>query len=441
MIRNIFLFGFFMSLQVLMTAQVTSNSPYSRFGIGDLVNPNYMTTSGMGNTGSAYISTHSFNPLNPASYSFLTLATYEIGVNAEYSRVKDNKVSENKWSGNLDYIGLAFPLRNYKNEILDPKKRKYKFGMGIFLKPFSSVNYDVTTHEEIADSTTISRRFIGNGGTYNLGWGNSVKYKNISFGANIGLLLGNIKNTQVVGIVDDLSSLEEIVENKYNLKGFKYDLGFIYKHVLNKEATEKNKTIRQKSVTVGMHGSFGTSFLSKGTYSHIGQSIGTGLRDTISYNPEITGTGWIPGNIGFGINYYDGRKFNIGLDVEYSVWKSYENTVRPKQDLRNTLKVGLGGQYTPDERGFGSFLERVNYKYGMYFNQDPRIIDSKQLNSYGVTFGMGLPFFYQQKFSKINVNFNIGQRGAGTLISETYIQTGVGFSFNDDSWFVKRKYN
>lgn len=419
----------------------TYNSPYSRFGIGDLTNPNLMTTRAMGNTGSSYFDNYTLNPVNPASYSFLTLTTYNVGINAEYSRIQDNVVSEDRWNGNLDYMGLAFPLRNYKNELLDPKKRKVKFGMAFLLKPYSTVSYDVQTVDTLGGNG-IQRNFIGNGGTYNVSWGNSIRYKNFSFGVNLGYIFGKITNKQLIGIVSDPVALQDNITNSYNIRGFDYKLGALYQLILNEEQRKDNKTLREKKIAFGIQGNLGSSFTTQGEFSHIGVSPALpSVRDTIAFAENLTGEGTLPATVGIGINYYDGNKFNIGLDVEYGAWANFKNTIRPDQELTNILKVGVGGQYIPDERGFGSFLERVSYQFGAYYNQDPRVIQGEQINNYGITLGMGMPFFYQQKFSKVNVTLNLGQRGAGTIISENFVQLGLGFNFNDDSWFIRRKYN
>jgi len=54
---------------------------------------------------------------------------------------------------------------------------------------------------------------------------------------------------------------------------------------------------------------------------------------------------------------------------------------------------------------------------------------------------MGLPFIFQRKVSHANLGIDIGRSGMNTSIQENYIRFTLGFTFNDDEWFVKRKYN
>lgn len=416
------------------------NSPYSRYGLGDFTDPNFVLLRGMGGLGSSYTDNSTLNPVNPASYSSLNLASYDLSFYAEYARMKDANANEPRWQGNLEYLGLAFPLRNYKNEILDPKKRKFKFGMAFFLKPYSRVSYNVTTKEE-KETGNILRQFSGQGGTYQLSWGNSIKYKSFSAGVNLGFLYGQLSNDQEVKIEDDPASVTDFINNDYSVRSFIYDFGLIYELVLNKKEMETVKTARRKKINIGLRGTPGSAFITKGSYTHIGKNDGLRIVDTIDYNQEITGTGTLPLTVGAGVTYYVGQQFVIGVDAEYKNWTSFKNTIRPAQEFIDSYRFAIGGKYRPDERGFGSFLERTSYTAGLYYEQDPRIVSGQELTNYGIRLGVSLPFFYQQNYSSVNLNFDIGQRGSPQLIQERFIKLNIGLNFNDDSWFIQRKYN
>jgi hypothetical protein len=77
----------------------------------------------------------------------------------------------------------------------------------------------------------------------------------------------------------------------------------------------------------------------------------------------------------------------------------------------------------------------------LYHRTDPRVIAGEQLDAYGVTFGMGLPFIYQRKISHANLGFEFGKNGSNSVIRESFFKVTLGFTFNDDEWFIKRKYN
>jgi hypothetical protein len=67
--------------------------------------------------------------------------------------------------------------------------------------------------------------------------------------------------------------------------------------------------------------------------------------------------------------------------------------------------------------------------------------NGERVTDMGINFGFGLPFFYQRKISHANLGISAGYLGRGTAIEERYIRATFSFTFNDDEWFIKRKYN
>lgn len=78
----------------------------------------------MGGVGSATIDQYQFNMLNPASYSYLNMYSFDIGVFAKYNSLQDSKNKSSVWTGNIDYLAFAFPLRNPVNDLYEGKKAK-----------------------------------------------------------------------------------------------------------------------------------------------------------------------------------------------------------------------------------------------------------------------------------------------------------------------------
>lgn len=417
------------------------NAPNSIFGIGDLTNSNFMMTRGMGNLGASFADEYNMNPVNPASYSYLKLTNFTMAFSADYARISDSKYSENRWRGSLDYFGLAFPLRNYKNAILDPVKRNFEFGMAFYLKPYSDVSYNISTLQFIEGAGNIARKYFGEGGTYTAGWGNSVKYKDFSFGINLGYIFGKIENTQHVDIKGENNTFRDVKNATYNMRGLDYKIGAMYRLKLNAAEVDKDQNIALRTITFGVHGKTATGFKTSGMFSHTGVNLKSGAKDTLALNETITGTGSLPLSLGGGMTYTHGTQWSLGVDAEYTAWSNFKNTIRPDYKYQDQIKFGLGGKYRPDARGFGSFLERTNYLFGMFYETDPRIVQGKSFTNYGLNLGMIMPFYYQQGYSSVAFNVSMGQRGVGSTIKENYIQMGLGLSFNDDSWFIRRKYN
>ena len=121
------------------TAQILpkQNSPYSRFGLGDLLSPSLVSQTGMAGVGIAMRDGSHTNWLNPATLSSLEVTGLEVAVSAKYSALSDGDKKDAAYSGNLRHLSLAFPLNNSINRALERKKRNFDWGMGFHLSPYS----------------------------------------------------------------------------------------------------------------------------------------------------------------------------------------------------------------------------------------------------------------------------------------------------------------
>jgi hypothetical protein len=116
------------------------------------------------------------------------------------------------------------------------------------------------------------------------------------------------------------------------------------------------------------------------------------------------------------------------------------NSARP-DNLENTFRVGAGFGWIPDANSYASYFQRVEYRVGFYTLSDPRVIEGSQVNARALTVGAGLPLVLQRNIAWIQLGLDIGKRTGGSNLSENYCRAKVGFIFNDNSWFIKGKYN
>lgn len=431
-------------------AQQADNSPYSRFGIGDLTDVNFNHTRQMGGLGASFLDAFHINIVNPASYSFLNATAFDVGLFAKYTSLQDKNNTGTFWSGNLEYLSLAFPLKNPINEIYDGVKKPYKLGMAFTLMPHSNVSYNIVSLDSLSGVGNFTRRYLGTGGSYKFIWGNSIKYKDFAFGINAGYLFGKLNNERSVIFNDFDFPFNDVYATDYNIRGLLWNAGLIYTKVINQKAIEVNKTLSAKRISIGIHANSSTGFsTSANNFDRSVQQLPGNiiLIDTIRYNIELAGRGRLPAEFGIGTTYYSGEKSAIGVNFAWSGWSSYFNdaTSERKGSLSDSYKLSAGGYIRPDYKSFDNFFERVFYRYGAYYHRDPRLVaegsEAKPINAYGVTLGMGMPFVFQRKISYVNLGANFGIRGQGTPISEKFVKISLGVTFNDDEWFLKRKYN
>ena len=93
------------------------NSPYSRYGLGDLANVRNVTSKAMGGLAAAYSDYQSVNFLNPSSYSNLPAVTYDVGIEAEFRTIRNQSKSLSNQSGQRGFTHANGPF-NYDVAIL-----------------------------------------------------------------------------------------------------------------------------------------------------------------------------------------------------------------------------------------------------------------------------------------------------------------------------------
>ena len=84
--KGIFNLAVLLIIQLQISAQV--NSPYSRIGLGNIFPTTFSASTGMGGISMAQFNITDIQFSNPASYSFLSKAVFEVGLNADYLNLK-----------------------------------------------------------------------------------------------------------------------------------------------------------------------------------------------------------------------------------------------------------------------------------------------------------------------------------------------------------------
>jgi len=203
------------------------NSPYSRYGIGDLYGSRNAVSRGMGGLATAYRDIQSVNFVNPASYSNLGFVTFDVGVEAEFRTLNNKAKTERFESSNLifNYVALGVPLMKNK------KKDKTVWGMAFGLRPYSRIRYDIVSSGRQTGIDSIQTEYKGNGGLYNAFLGTGFRVGNLSLGINAGYIFGQKELETYRSLVNDSvfyytgSISQRISINKFTLDaGMQYDL-------------------------------------------------------------------------------------------------------------------------------------------------------------------------------------------------------------------------
>ncbi|HEY1039822.1 MAG TPA: hypothetical protein VGF30_10475, partial [Bacteroidia bacterium] len=155
-----FLYLFVLAFVFESKAQSPTSSPYSRFGMGDFSsNKIFAQSAGMAGTNIALkndtLLPIFLNPANPASYTTVRLATFEVGVNSIFNQFSNNTTVSKSNNTTFNYLALGFPIRQ-------------SMGACIGVMPASSVGYKITDTKNMENIGQVTELYEGEGGINNL---------------------------------------------------------------------------------------------------------------------------------------------------------------------------------------------------------------------------------------------------------------------------------
>lgn len=406
----------------------TENSPYSRYGLGDLLPRQNIMSRGIGGVSAAYADILTVNFTNPASYSRLKRATLDFGVEID-SRTLSVIDPPKKYSSTspiISYVQLGLPLSQTKN-----------WGMNIGLRPVTRVNYKIERNERLDGIDSVNTLFEGNGGTYEVYTGTGFAIKNLSVGFNVGYLFGTKEYSSRRTFIPD-SSYKFYYGSEHssrsNYGGLFANAGFQY-------------TIRVGKKDMLRIGGFGnlkrTFSANESSRVMTYEETTTGIDSIdVAYQNDVSGEIVYPSSYGVGLMYYKGDKWLIGADLTQSKWSQYQYFGQ-KDQVTDSWKLHVGGQILPNATSAKTYWGRVTYRGGFFIGRD-YVKVNKDLPIWGATMGFGLPMrppSYSNQYSIINLSLEFGQRGTNAnLVRENFFKLGVGFTLSD-IWFIKRKYD
>ncbi len=420
-------------------AQPKLNSPFSRIGFGDLISSDFSSSYSMGGLSAVYHDFFESNIANPASHGFLQYTSFQVGMHARRGVLQKDNLKSSVWSGNLEHLSLGIPIINPINELLERRETVFSWGTNISISPYSRVGYSIESTETIDSLGQIVRSFTGEGGTYKVLWGNGWKYKNLSLGLNLGYLFGKetfVSGTDFLDLVNDYNNVSF---NESSYRGFLWNVGVIYEHPMDLEKARAKEENPSKLLSIGAYLSSDKSFDTESEFYDIALNQQFLIADTARYGTGVQGSGKLPSEFSIGIMYREASKMKIGINFTAEAWSKYSNEARPEV-LRNSWKLGIGYAYIPDANSITSYFKRVEYRFGINYMKDPRVFANEQMTQFGLHVGMGLPFIFQRQVSWINLGLEYGNRGTSEGLKENYFQAKVGFTLNDNQWFIKSKY-
>src|ERR1700730_9649118 len=171
--KNLVLIFFLGAVCFSLSAQ--ENSPYSRYGLGDLVPTGNIINGVMGGVATPYFDYKSVNYLNPATYSKLRVTTFDLGFELDNRVIREpNQTGKfNSGTANISYVQLGIPIMPKKN-----------WGINFSLRPVSRISYKIQTNERLPNIDSVATLYQGTGGSYEVAAGTGIAFGNFSIGFN-----------------------------------------------------------------------------------------------------------------------------------------------------------------------------------------------------------------------------------------------------------------
>lgn len=419
------------------------NSPYSRYGIGNLVPSGNILSRGMGGISAGFSDPTTINFLNPASYSNLVYTTFDIGAQFDSRSIKSSNPPSTFTSNNaiISYLQFGFPLLNGNKKAL---KKNISWGLNFGLRPVSKINYKIEKDSRLPNIDSLQTIYEGTGGVNEAFVGTGVRIKNLSFGVNAGYTFGNKDySTRLTFINDTVNYLKSNSASNTNFGGVFLQGGIQYSIEINKNSKDLNK---RGIFRIGAYGKLqqnanGSQDLLRETFVYNSTTGNPDRLDSVSEISGIKGKVVLPASFGIGFTV-ERIHLLYGADFEMTNWNNYSFYGQPDL-VKNTWMAKAGVQYYPATSS-RKYWNYVKYRAGVYFGPD-YITADKTLPQYGITLGGGFPLkikrgFYETQYSVMNVSLEYGSRGnTNNNIRENIFRIGVGFALSD-IWFIRQKY-
>ncbi|MBQ3175301.1 MAG: hypothetical protein IJB58_04945 [Bacteroidales bacterium] len=428
--------GIFLAILVFMVgvniskAQTTdalgTYTPYSLYGIGEIVKQGTAINRGMGGIGVGVRDNRYINYLNPASITQRDTLSFmlDFGISQKNFYNSDGKTKSAYNTFNMHNIVFTAPI--YK-----------KSALIVGISPYSDIGYKFesteTDKELVSKYGDIKYQKYGTGSINQFFIGASMNFfKHFSLGAEYIYYFGALDRYSNVMFNTSAGSMRSLETGwDYALGASSARIGIQYFGILDKE----------KDVDLTVGATYRMAAKLKGDFNRFAYAYDENVRDTVVNTLSEDAKIKIPQEFSAGFSIRKKDKWMFGFDYMRQDWtkSSFEGAdgVKFKPCVAGYYKAGF--EFTPNKYDIRYYMKRVTYRLGAYYEQSYVQLGSHQINAAGITFGMSLPIY--RLYNAVNVAVDFGQRGTvkENLVRERYVQFVVNISLHD-IWFVKHQY-
>ena len=403
---------------MLAFAQSGTNSPYTRYGFGQLSDQSFGNSKAMGGISYGLRDGFQINASNPASYTAVDSLTFlfDAGLSLQNANFKEGAVQTNAKNSTVDYLAMQFRL--FK-----------KMALSAGFLPYSIVGYNMGQTNEVGSDDynnpiQASDTYTGDGGLQQVFVGLGYKvFENLSVGMNFSYLYGNITHS-VATVFNNSNAFSSLRTDKIKVSDYKLDLGVQY----TRDFGEKHKVNLGAVYSYG-HDMHSTGYKYKETFSSQTSSIQTQTVDSIQNAFSL------PHTFGVGATYVYNNRLTVGLDYTLQKWADIK-FFNQQGAFNDRKKISFGAEFVPNPTRRG-YLNRIKYRIGAYYS-DPyaKVNGNEGAREYGASFGFGFPILRNKSILNISGQYiKVSPKFKG-MLEENYLKVNIGLTFNE-RWFMK----
>ena len=416
--------GALLCLSYGVQAQNIGNSPYSRYGLGEVnYNVGNIRNAGMANTGIGAGNSFQVSTSNPALLYYNSATTFEIGVAGQVKTLKNSQQSQTDGNANLSAVTLSVPVSK-------------RWTSALSLRPYSNVDYDIRSRSSIQQDT-IWTWYTGDGGISELYFGHGVRITpGLTIGVSASYLFGSITKESITTIQNagiDKSLITEQVAYTEKTR---------YNDLLFRTGASYRKKLKDKLyLSAGAVYSLKADLSAERNAGYERRTVFGVVKEANLYADSAKSKVNIPSSLGIGFSMDNGSNFTIAADYQSQQWSKFRN-FNGEQELADSYRASVGAELTPNPNSIGNYFERVTYRGGLYYGNSPYKINNEQVTDKGLTLGLSLPLGRSTVYDmyQLNTSMAFGSRGTTDkgLVQENYFQFMVGVTVNS-RWFIKRR--
>ena len=403
----------------LLQAQQRLSEPYSRFGWGEMQPRTSAALRGMGTTGYAYSDPTVVNTLNPASYcGFDSLSSL---IDAAFSfrshSLREGGTRQQGSTAYMDYLYIGLPVSS-------------RWATAFGFQPFSIVNY---VYDRTEGSCT--RHDEGQGGTYEVFWGNSLRVSRyLSVGLQASYLFGTSTRTHDL-LFSDASYISSRSSDETRIRGLLLNAGLQLCIPVGKKTLGFGLTFTPSASSLlrERHSLLRTTFQPSGSSEVLLDTLAWSEADKSVSNRKLAN----PTRVGVGVSLSEKERFWAGADFTWTDWSVFPvgETDNP---LADAARVSVGARWTPNANS-SHYWGKITLLLGGFYESDYVMQGDASMYRSGLNAGLSFPV--RKSKTRISAVAEVGNYRLPVIssgISEQYVSFTLQVQLHE-KWYQRRK--